>query len=230
MSAVEVSSVGHQKPRCIAILGGSFDPVHSGHVALARHCVLTLGADELCLIPTGNPWQKAALHATPEHRIAMLHCAFDNFPTPIKIDQREIKAHTANYTVETLQSLRAELGPDDSLVFLIGADQLHHLDTWHQWQKLFDYAHLCAASRPGFALDSNSLPPAVSEQFRQRAATPEQLRATSHGRSLIVADLDVDISATWIRNAVAHGNATANAALIPQNVLDYIQTHHLYKD
>lgn len=224
--------------RRIVVLGGSFDPVHAGHVALARHCLERLKGELLWLIPAGNPWQKAGLHAAPAHRVAMLERAFAGLGIPIKIDLREIKAHTSNYTVETLQSLRAEVGPNDALVFLIGADQLQHLDTWHQWRKLFDHAHLCAATRPGFALDATSIPSEVAHEFQARSATPDTIWQSPCGRSVILDGLHVDISATQLRAWLGDDRASNHAPspdhrgheLLPEGVFDYIQTHQLYRD
>ena len=214
--------------RCIAILGGSFDPVHSGHVALARYFAELLQPDELRIMPAGNPWQKHGLQASSTQRLDMLQLAFKDVGVPIVFDQRELHDTKATVTIASLQSLRAELGNDVSLVFLMGADQLQHLDTWQQWQSLFDYANLCAAARPGFVLAGPAIPLAVSTEFARRAATPAQLRSTAHGRSFLAPDLAVDISATAIRSALHQGQDAD--LLVPPAVLDYIQQHHLYKN
>jgi nicotinate-nucleotide adenylyltransferase len=220
--------------RCIVVLGGSFDPVHAGHVALASWFVKLLAPDVLRIIPAGNPWQKTPLEATPEQRIAMLQLAFETQPVPLLIDLQEIQRNTPTYTVETLRVLRAELGPDDSIAFLMGADQLRQLDTWHYWLELFDHAHLCVAARPGFALEAADIPNAVLREFRRRAA-PEQLRNTSHGLTFIARNLAFDVSATAIRAALhcddlVPGGEPTLASLLPARVLDYIQTHRLYRN
>jgi nicotinate-nucleotide adenylyltransferase len=212
---------------CIALLGGSFDPVHNGHVALAEYFVELMSPDELRVIPAGNPWQKNGLQAAAEDRVAMVQCAFDAQAVPVNIDRQEIERRTATYTIDTLRSVRAELGPDASILFLIGADQLQHLNTWQEWESLFDYAHLCAASRPGFAVDASQVPAAVSEEFTRRAGTPEQLRASACGLTYFASDLAVDISATEIRAALHRGERPDSLA--PRGVLDYIEQHHLYK-
>jgi len=113
----------------ITIRRRSFDPVHKGHVALAEHSVELLHPDELRIIPTGNPWQKHGLQAAPSDRVEMVKRAFDQQTVPVVIDQQEIQRATATYTIDTLQALRAELGPAVSIVFLMGSDQLQHLDT-----------------------------------------------------------------------------------------------------
>ena len=218
--------------RCIAILGGSFDPVHSGHVALARYFVELLQPDELRILPAGNPWQKNGLQANGAQRLAMLQLAFDTIAVPVVYDQRELRDAQPSVTIASLKSLRAEIGSEPSLNFLMGADQLQHLDTWQQWQGLFDQANLCAAARPGFVLSGPTIPATVSDEFARRSATPEQLRNTPHGKSFLAPNLAVDISATTIRAALRsdHPQGQSLASLVPPAVLDYLQQHHLYKN
>jgi nicotinate-nucleotide adenylyltransferase len=230
-SPVTSSQLVHPEARlrpCIAVLGGSFDPVHNGHVALAKYFVTLLAPDELRVIPAGNPWQKHGLEATPEQRVAMVERAFSRQSVPLVIDQQEIRRHTATYTIDTLQALRSELGPQASIVFLMGADQLQHLNTWQGWDRLFDYAHLGVASRPGFAMDASQVPAEVTREFTRRAATPEQIRQSAHGLTYLARNLAVDISATEIRAALH--NAKRPDTLVPAAVLDYIEQHHLYKN
>jgi len=212
---------------CVLLLGGSFDPVHNAHVALANHFIDLIRPDSLRIIPAGNPWQKASLQASAHDRVAMLEHAFADCTIPVSIDQQEILRDKASYTLDTLKSIRAELGPTASLTFLIGADQLQHLNTWQDWQELFSYAHLCAASRPGFATDAAHVPAEVSAAFAQRAATPDQIRQSASGLSFVATDLSVDISATAIRAALQRGDHTIPQ--LPPRVLDYIEQHHLYR-
>lgn len=212
---------------CIAVLGGSFDPVHNGHVALAGYFAKLLFPDELRVIPAGNPWQKSALRATAAQRVAMVELAFAEQPVRVTIDEQEIQRTTATYTIDTLRALRAELGPMASIAFLIGADQLQQLNTWREWQRLFDYAHICAASRPGFALDASHVPHEVAREFSRRGGTPEQIRTTPYGLTYLATNLAINISATEIRAALSSGKEPAS--LIPPKVLDYIKLHHLYR-
>ena len=213
--------------RCIALLGGSFDPVHNGHVALGKYFVTLLAPDELRIIPTGNPWQKHGLQASGGDRIEMVKRAFGNLHVPVCIDEQEIRRNSATYTIDTLRAVRDELGPETSLVFLIGADQLQHLDTWQEWQHMFDLAHICAASRPGFDIDAAHVSSAVAREFVRRAGTAAHIRDSPHGLTYTATNLAIDISATEIRAALHRG--TAPAALMPPGVLDYIQQPHLYK-
>lgn len=210
---------------CLVLLGGSFDPVHNAHVALAGYFVRLLAPDALRIIPAGNPWQKAPLLASSADRVAMLRLAFARQPVPVVIDEQELQRQGASYTVDTLRAVRAEAGPEASIVFVIGADQLLHLDSWHDWRALFELAHVCAASRPGF--DTAALPPDVTQELRRRSATPAQLRDSAHGLMYLTQNLALDLSATEIRTALARGERPQQS--LPTPVLDYIEQHHLYK-
>ena len=210
----------------VALLGGSFDPVHRGHVSLAVLFHGLLHPDQLRVIPAGNPWQKIGLKASAADRVAMLRLAFQDAGLPVVIDTQEIERASATYAIDTLRNVRAELGPDASIVFLMGADQLQKLDSWRDWLDLFNYAHFAVAARPGYSLDE--LPPAVRAQVDARLGTVDELRAAPAGRVLVAPDLAVDISATEIRETLAAQGQHANS-LIPGVVLDYIQQHQLYK-
>jgi nicotinate-nucleotide adenylyltransferase len=217
---------------CLALLGGSFDPVHHGHVALAELFARLLHPDELRIMPAGQPWQKkAGLEVSNADRVAMLELAYGKAAFPVTIDTREIERDTPTYTVDTLRELRAELGPDASIVFLMGADQLQKLDSWVDWRDLFALANFGVAARPGYRLDAAALPPAVAQELSARLATPEEVRASRAGRVCMAHTLAVDISATEVRAALKAGEnerAKVSALLAPQ-VLDYIQQHNLYK-
>jgi nicotinate-nucleotide adenylyltransferase len=212
---------------CVALLGGSFDPVHHGHVALAALFAKLLQPDELRIVPAGNPWQKRPLQASAQERVAMLELAFAEAQLPVKIDLQEVERAGPSYTVDTLRQVRAELGPQASIVFLMGADQLQHLDSWREWRALFELAHIGVASRPGFELNDAALPEAVAAELQQRRGSPAQLRGRACGLVAIAPTLAVDISATQIRAALQREKA-ANSLISPV-VLDYIQQHNLYK-
>jgi nicotinate-nucleotide adenylyltransferase len=215
---------------CIALLGGSFDPVHHGHVALAELFAHLLRPDELRIMPAGQPWQKkTGLQASDLERVAMLELAFGNATCPATIDIREIARDTPTYTVDTLRELRAELGPDASIVFLMGADQLQKLDSWIAWKDLFALANFGIAARPGYRLDAAALPPAVARELAPRLATPEEVRASKAGRVCLAHTLAVDISATEVRKALGANEQAKVSALLAPQVLDYIQQHNLYK-
>lgn len=217
---------GAAAPRCVALLGGSFDPVHRGHVALAGLFAGLLQPDQLRVLPA-RPWQKSGLMTSDAQRVAMLQLAFAGL-AQATIDRRELDAGAPTYTVDTLRGLRAELGDDVSLVFLMGADQLRNLDTWRDWRALFDLANLGVATRPGHDLALETLPPMVAQELSGRLATPGTVRESAHGKVCLAQTLDIAISSSEVRDAVRCGT-DANRLVDPQ-VLDYIQQHHLYKN
>lgn len=212
---------------CIALLGGTYDPVHNGHVALGAYFARLLGVDQLRVIPAGSPWQKGSLQASPQQRAEMVELAFAGVAATVTVDRQEIERGTATYTIDTLRQVRAEFGPHASIVFVMGADQLQRLHTWHDWHELFDYAHFCVAARPGFALNGTAVDPQVAHEFARRLDTLEHIRNTPHGLTYLAQDFAVDISATQIRAALQRG-ATADSLISPL-VLDYIEQHNLYK-
>jgi nicotinate-nucleotide adenylyltransferase len=229
--------------RRVGLLGGTFDPIHEGHLALARHFARVLDLNELILLPAGQPWQKPGVTAA-QHRLAMTRAATASLVLPgvmpgvtVSVDTDEIEHDGPTYTVQTLRRWRAKLDNNGdsnalaALTLLMGADQLLHLDSWHEWHELFALAHLGVASRPGF--DFAALPPAVAQEVAARRASAAKLAATPHGHLLIDETLALDVSATEIRRdlpaCVASGQRGGTAAdKLPAAVWDYILQHHLY--
>nr|WP_222859053.1 nicotinate-nucleotide adenylyltransferase [Paraburkholderia phenoliruptrix] len=226
-------------PRRIGLLGGTFDPIHDGHLALARRFADVLRLTELVLLPAGQPWQKADV-SPAVHRLAMTRAAASELKLPgvtVRVATDEIEHNGPTYTVDTLQRWREREGSDASIALLIGADQLVHLDTWRDWRRLFEFAHICAATRPGF--DLASIPPALAREFDARCASAEVLQATPCGHLLIDTTLAFNVSATDIRahlreqvsqrlaqvGGEQHGEAASH---VPTAVWDYILQHHLY--
>jgi nicotinate-nucleotide adenylyltransferase len=216
--------------RRVAILGGTFDPIHIGHLKLAQRFIELLQLTELVLLPAGQPWQKEGVSA-PEHRLAMTRAAaasLDIGGVTVTVATDEIDRHGDTYTVDTLAHWREREGADASLSLVIGADQLVKLDSWHQWKRLFDFAHVCVETRAGF--DIAALPPAVAAEVEARRASAGKLRASTHGHVLIDEMLNMDISATAIREEARTMSGSAEVrAQVPSAVWDYIVQHHLYR-
>jgi len=214
----------------IALLGGTFDPIHLGHLALARRFSELLALDELVLMPAGQPWQKTGV-SDAVHRLAMTRLAAEHLQLPgtkVTVGTDEIDREGNTYTVDTLAAWRPRIGPHASLSLLIGADQLVSLDKWHDWKLLFELAHVCVAARPGFDLSDAS--PAVAEQIERRRMPIESIRSLPHGGILIDRALDMDISASQIR-ADAQQRLADDAKPcehVPDAVWHYIRQHRLY--
>lgn len=222
------------KPRrTTLIFGGSFDPVHQGHVALAQHFIHLFQVDELRVIPTGQPWQKAQLKANAEQRIKMLELAFESISqVPMVIDTQEIeraKQNIASYTVDTLSNLRSQLGNENALILLIGADQFHNFATWKNWQSIFKLAHIVVAARPGYHLQNDDLPSEFANTWQQAQGSIDEFKQCCFGKTYLDTELAWDISATRIRDELQQlGQTQQTTSLIPRKVLDYMQTHKIY--
>lgn len=214
--------------KCMLLLGGSFDPVHSGHVELGKYFCQLFKTDILRLIPAGNPWQKSSLSASSDHRVAMLEQAFADSGLAFTIDHQEIDRPGATYSFDTLSNIRHEVGDYVSLVFLMGADQLHRLHTWYRWRELLNLANFAVSTRPGSVPPLEGLPLEVAEMVFPCIATSDEIAATPAGKILIDNTLHIDISSTDIRNALRNGQNPGS--LIPPAVLGYINDHQLYRN
>jgi nicotinate-nucleotide adenylyltransferase len=210
----------------IAILGGTFDPVHYGHLRFAQDVRRALALPEIRLVPSAIPPHRAPAHASAADRVAMLDLAVRDVPGLV-VDTREIDRGGRSYTVDTLEALRAEAG-SRPLILLVGADAFRGLPSWHRFREIFDLAHLVVVPRPGLALE-DGLPPALGAEWHaRRITTPEGLRAAPAGSIYVQPVAPHPISSTQIRNAMANGDAKSVAALVPPRVLAYIESHRLY--
>lgn len=213
----------------LALLGGTFDPVHWGHLSIALDTAAALRLPEVRLIPSKTPVHRSTPGAREADRLAMLHLAVaaDHSGT-LAVDDRELKRDTPSYTVLTLESLRAEF-PARPLLWLIGADAFLHIKQWYQWPRLFELAHFVVLNRPGYAV-ANALAPALADVWQGRLSNDaSESRDTLAGRILLHTVAPQAISATEIRNTLAAGaNDAALAPLLPCAVLAYIRSHQLY--
>ncbi|SEQ23129.1 nicotinate-nucleotide adenylyltransferase [Ectothiorhodospira magna] len=204
----------------IGVLGGTFDPIHFGHLRPALEIYEHLALDELRFIPCGLPPHRHRPQAPMAHRLAMVEQAVAHHPG-FTVDRRELTRSGPSYSVDTLESLRQELGAHVPLCLLLGMDAYAGLSSWHRWQDLFDLAHIVVAHRPG-RTGPRHLPWGRSRQVEN----PADLRTAPAGRILYMPVTQLDISATAIRGLVAQGHSPR--FLLPEPVLAYIQQHQLY--
>lgn len=209
--------------RRIGILGGTFDPVHVGHLAIARAATEALALDELRFVPTARSWQKAAAGADAGRRCDMLRAAIGSTPG-WQVDEREIRRGGASYTVDTLESLREELGADAAIVLVLGSDQFRNLDTWHRYRELLRFAHIATTQRERVALADP--PPAVAALLDAHGR--EALPDAPAGSIVYFRMPAVAISSSALRRALARGERPLE--LLPPGVIDYIGRHGLYRD
>jgi nicotinate-nucleotide adenylyltransferase len=199
--------------RPLAILGGTFDPVHLGHLRAAWEAAEAMDAD-VHLVPANVPPHRPAPIANAQQRAAILRAALAG-QERLKLDTRELDRAGPSYTFDTLSSLREESGTQRPLVLLIGADAFALLPTWHRWRELFDLAHIGVLTRPGHA---PPLPDELSEAIASREAQDAQaLRASAAGRVLRIAITPLEISATKIRALLREGHEPR--WLVPDAVL-----------
>ena len=215
-------------PLAIGIFGGTFDPVHYGHLRAADEVRAHFDLDEMRLLPAGDPPHRAPPGAPAAHRLAMLELALAEFPA-LSIDAREIARSGKSYTVLTLEALRAE-HPAASLALVVGADAFLGLPSWHRWRELFDLAHVVVVTRPGTPL--TGLAPALEVAWTARQSNDvRSLETAPAGAIFDVAVTPQPISATAIR-ALLSRRPTAKAqlaGLLPAAVLTYIDQHALYR-
>ncbi len=209
----------------LGLLGGTFDPVHKAHLALARAAMKGLSLEGVRWIPSGRPGHRGQPGAPVEDRLAMLRIALAN-EEAFSLDCAEAESTEPTYTIHTLARIRGEIGHRRPLAFIIGADQLLALDTWREWRRLFESAHIAVAERPGYPVARDRLSPELAAELAHRESVSMDGQAA--GRILRFTMPPLDISASAIRAAL---NAGQNPpGVLPPGVLDYIRSRNLYRN
>ena len=211
----------------LGIFGGTFDPVHFGHLRLAEESIGHLGLGGVRWIPAGQPPHRGTPQVTARQRLEMvLRSTAEN--ARFSVDASEVESAAPSYTVHTLERLRGELGAEQSLVLLVGADAFAGLTSWHRWRDLFSLAHIAVSHRPGFPVEIGSLPHELATEFADRRLQDAGgLKNAAAGGIVTFAMTQLAISATQIRKLLANGLSARY--LLPDSVLDYIELHQLYK-
>ncbi|MFT6552817.1 MAG: nicotinate-nucleotide adenylyltransferase [Zhongshania marina] len=207
----------------VAIFGGTFDPVHNGHLRSAIEIKEALGVDELRLMPSHRPPLRGAPGAESRQRLAMVAAAV-NGQSGLRVDDRELRRDGPSYTVDTLRDLRAELGAAVSLTVVMGSDAFNQLHRWQDWQSLFGLANVLLLHRADYPLAADATVTAFVEA--RRVADASELTAVSAGGFYELGLIQLPISATDIRQRLASGKSISY--LVPDVVADYIAEHGLY--
>jgi nicotinate-nucleotide adenylyltransferase len=206
----------------LAIFGGTFDPVHIGHLRVAWEAAEALDA-EVRMMPAHVPPHRLQPQASAAHRLAMLQAALAG-QSRLAVDQRELSRHGPSYTVDTLRELRQEIGPQRPLLLLVGADAYAGLPTWHDWLELYALAHLVVLTRPGHPVEWSGV--LALETRARQVGTAASLREVPAGRVLELAVTPLEVSASHVRAEFAAGREPRY--LVPNAVLAYIRAHDLY--
>ena len=209
--------------RMVVLLGGTFDPIHLGHLRLALEIKQTLGADEMRLIPCHQPPHRASPKVGSAERLHMLELAVENC-ADLQVDARELRRDGASYTVDTLRDLRCELGDDVSVVLCMGTDAFEKLSTWKEWSQLIQLAHIFVVARPGYQLPTQG---PEFELAQTHHANRVQLQTESRGGVLVKTLRLLPISATDIRQQLAANQSIQ--FLVPDAVAAYISEQQLYR-
>lgn len=211
----------------IGIYGGTFDPIHYGHLRLAEELNGILGFSRLYFIPSGSPRLRNAPIASKHHRVAMLSVAIQNNEA-FMLDDRELRRDGESYSVVTLREFRKEVGSECALCFIMGSDVFLSLSKWHCWHEIFELCHIIVADRPGYlSTFNNKMPSELTEALMNRQ-TPSigDLKGSPHGLIYVAPTTLQDISATVIRESIAANQSIRY--LTPDAVLEYIKTNRLY--
>lgn len=218
----------------IALYGGTFDPVHVGHIAIARELLRLLALDEVLFIPAFVAPHKREQQVTPAlQRYAMLALATQD-DTRLSISTVELDEPAKPYTVETLSRMQARLGPEAQLFFVMGADSWMEIRTWREWERVLELTNHVVVTRPGYELSTEHVTPAIRQRVVDlRGLKPEAIATAieiDEGAKIYVTDaVLMDVSATEIRALARAGQGREVAELVPPPVADFMEKYKLYR-
>lgn len=206
----------------IGILGGTFDPIHLGHIEIAKLLLNDLNLHNIHFIPNNASPLREKTIADSQHRLAMVKIAVAPYPQFLANDI-EIARPAPSYTIDTVKALRKSI-PDQPLCLIMGADVFHHFNEWHQWEKIPEYVHMLVVTR----IDHITSQPLWMKEFLKKRQTldSQDLFTSPSGKIYFHRIKPINISGTDIRRKIAEGKDVSNE--LPKKVLDYIQQHHLY--
>lgn len=211
------------QPQAIGFLGGSFDPIHNGHLVPAIDVAQHLQLQQLFLMPNHIAPHKTGSHCTAKQRTEMVKLAILNTPQ-LSIDTRELNRNSASYTIDTLKEIKVQY-PNTPVCFIMGMDSLIHFDSWYRWHEILDYCHLVICARPGWKGEFNETVQQLVNKHQTNVMS--DLHQQPFGKIYFQQATQLAISSTQIRHNIKHGIGIEN--LLPALVCDYIKAHHLYR-
>ena len=214
----------------IGVLGGTFDPIHFAHLRLAEEVAEAFMLNTVRLIPSANPPHRITPSAPAEDRLKMVELALDRENKKLVPDSRELNRVGKSYMVDTLKQLRTE-HPNASISLILGTDAFIELMTWHEWQQLFSLANIIVASRPNLPLselETNLEKKLASEYEARKRHDRDLLHSSKNGLIFTYEFTSLEVSGTSLRRRIQHKQSLKY--LLPDNVINYIQNHNLYKE
>ena len=211
----------------IGLLGGTFDPVHFGHLRMATEIAEAFRLDKVIFLPAGLPYHRGRdAHATGDQRLTMLKLATQR-DARFDVDDRELRRSGPTYTFDTLSEIRKERGSEVPIFFLTGSDAFRKIDTWHRWNELFDLAHFIVAVRAGDPEWESKGPGAFPrDAWPRMTLNPRELAGTPAGKVMTYVMTPLAISSTSLRTIAGDGGSIRY--LTPDPVVEYVRNHHLY--
>ena len=212
----------------VGIFGGTFDPIHYGHLRVAEEIVETVGLQKMYFVPAGMPRLRHSPVASSQHRVEIVRLAIQKNPDFV-LDEREIYRDGVSYSIDTVREFKQEFGEEVRLCFILGADAFIKLPEWNNWKELFNLCHFIVSTRPGytFTLIKELLSKELREECSQRwVSNTETLKKETSGLIFIASTTMLDISATSIRAHIAVGRNVRH--LVPSVTVNYISKNKLY--
>ena len=212
----------------VGIFGGTFDPIHYGHLRVAEEIVETVGLQKMYFVPAGMPRLRHSPVASSQHRVEIVRLAIQKNPDFV-LDGREIYRDGVSYSIDTVREFKQEFGEEIRLCLVLGADAFIKLPEWNNWKELFNLCHFIVSTRPGYTLTliKELLSKELREECSQRwVSNTESLKKDTSGLIFIASTTMLDISATSIRAHIAVGRNVRH--LVPSVTVNYISKNKLY--
>ena len=212
----------------LGLFGGTFDPIHFGHLRLATEVAEAFRLEQVIFLPAGLPYHRGrSAHATNDQRLTMVKLATAR-DARFDVDDRELRREGPTYTYDTLVEIRKERGPDTPLVFLTGSDAFAKIDTWHRWTELFELAHFVIAIRAGDeAWQSKGPGTFPKEAWPRITLNQREMLSAPSGKIMTFFMTSIAISSTAVRTLAGEGASIRY--LTPDPVVEFVRSHDLYK-